>query len=99
MFVLVNPKPGENGVLTPNSLTRFGNWAFDANMQKAFKISESKQLTIRIDARNVLNHPEPFIPLFTANNQFISQFGVIECGCGDSKSGTRTFQGQVRLSF
>jgi hypothetical protein len=99
VYVLVQPKPGENGVLTPNALTRFGNWAFDANIQKAFRISESKQLTIRIDARNVLNHPEPFIPLFTTNNQFISQFGVIECGCGDSKSGTRTFQGQVRLSF
>ena len=99
VYVLVQPKAGEYGVLTPNSLTRFGNWAFDANIQKAFKISESKQLTIRIDARNVFNHPEPFIPLFTTNNQFISQFGVIECGCGDSKSGTRTFQAQVRLSF
>jgi hypothetical protein len=99
VYMLVQPKPGQNGVLTPNSLTRFGNWAFDANIQKAFRISESKQLTIRIDARNVLNHPEPFIPLFTTNNQFISQFGVIECGCGDSKSGTRTFQGQVRLTF
>jgi hypothetical protein len=99
VYVLVQPKPGEYGVLTPNSLTRFGNWAFDANMQKAFRISESKQLIIRIDARNVLNHPEPFIPLFTVNNQFISQFGVIECGCGDSKSGTRSFQAQVRLTF
>jgi hypothetical protein len=50
-------------------------------------------------ARNVLNHPGPFIPLFTTNDAAISQFGVIECGCGDSKSGNRTFQGQVRLTF
>ena len=99
VLVLVNPKPGEYGVLTPNSLTRFGFWSFDANMQKSFKITESKQLTIRVDARNVLNHPEPFIPLFTTNDALVSQFGVIECGCGDSKSGTRTFQAQVRLSF
>jgi hypothetical protein len=99
VYVLVNPKPGEYGVLTPNSLTRFGFWGFDANVQKSIRISESKQLTIRVDATNVLNHPEPFIPLFTTNNAFISQFGVIECGCGDSKSGTRMFQAQVRLSF
>jgi len=99
VYVLLNPKPGENGVLQPNSLTRFGFWSFDANMQKSIRISESKQLTVRVDATNVLNHPEPFIPLFTTNNVFISQFGVIECGCGDSKSGNRTFQGQVRLQF
>ena len=71
----------------------------DANLQKAFRISESKQLTIRVDATNVLNHPEPFIPLFTTNNVFISQFGVIECGCGDSKSGNRAFQAKLRLTF
>ena len=99
VLVLVNPKPGEYGVLTPNSLTRFGVWSFDANMQKSFRISESKQLTIRFDAQNVLNHPEPFIPLFSTNDALISQFGVIECGCGDSKSGTRMFQAQVRLTF
>jgi hypothetical protein len=99
VLVLVNPKPGEYGVLTPNALTRFGFWSFDANMQKSIRISESKSLTIRVDARNVLNHPEPFIPLFSTNDALISQFGVIECGCGDSKSGTRTFQAQVRLSF
>jgi hypothetical protein len=97
--VLVNAKPGEIGQLSPNSLTRFGFWSLDANLQKSFHITESKQLSIRIDALNVLNHPEPFIPLFTTNNSFISQFGVIECGCGDSKSGTRHLQAQVRLTF
>jgi hypothetical protein len=99
VYLLVNPKPGEVGILTPNALTRFGFWSLDANLQKSFKITESKQLSIRIDAINVLNHPEPFIPLFTTNDVNISQFGVIECGCGDSKSGTRRLQGQLRLTF
>src|SRR5262249_43556168 len=49
-YVLVNPKPGEYGVLTPNVLTSFGNWSLDGNVQKSFKMTESKQLTIRIDA-------------------------------------------------
>ena len=86
-------------VLFTNSLTRFGFWSLDANMQKSFQISESKQLTIRIDARSVMNLPEPFTPIFSTNDAAISQFGIIECGWGDSKSGTRTFQAQVRLTF
>jgi hypothetical protein len=98
-YVLVSAKPGEYGQLQPNSLTRFGFWSLDANLQKSFRINESKLLSIRVDALNVLNHPEPFIPLFTTSNAFISQFGVIECGCGDSKSGTRHIQAQVRLTF
>jgi hypothetical protein len=97
-YVLVNPKPGEYGVLTPNVLTSFGFWSLDANMQKSFALSDSKQLSIRIDARNVLNHPQPFIPVYSTSTAF-TQFGIIECGCQDHKSGTRTFQGQVRLSF
>jgi hypothetical protein len=100
VYVLVNPKPGEFGVLTPNVLTSFGNWSLDGNAQKSFRISESKQLTIRIDATNVLNHPTPFIPYFQPGGQIgTGQFGEIQCGCLDTKSGTRTFQGQVRLSF
>ena len=62
-------------------------------------VSESKQLTIRIDARSVMNLPEPFTPILSTNDAAISQFGIIECGCGDSKSGRRTFQAQVRLTF
>ena len=100
VYMLVNPKPGEYGVLSPNVLTSFGNWGLDANIQKTFRITESKSLSIRIDATNVLNHPTPFIPYFQPGGQTGSgQFGEILCGCNDSKSGTRTFQGQVRLAF
>jgi len=101
-YVLVNAKPGEYGVLSPNVLTSFGNWSLDANAQKTFQITESKSLSIRIDATNVLNHPTPFIPYFAPNGQGlggVGQFGEILCGCSDSKSGTRTFQGQVRFQF
>jgi hypothetical protein len=100
VYVLANPKPGETGVLTPNVLTSFGNWSLDGNAQKSFRLTETKQLTIRIDATNVLNHPTPFIPYFQPGGQTGNgQFGEILCGCNDSKSGTRTFQGQVRLTF
>ena len=100
VYMLVNPKPGEYGVLSPNVLTSFGNWSLDANAQKTFQISESKSLSIRIDATNVLNHPTPFIPYMAPGGQTGNgQFGEILCGCNDSKSGTRTFQGQVRFQF
>ena len=39
-----------------------GQWRFDANLQKSFKIGESKTLQFRMDARNILNHPEPNTP-------------------------------------
>jgi hypothetical protein len=98
--MLVNPKPGEYGVLSPNVLTSFGNWALDANIQKTFRITESKSLSLRIDSTNVLNHPTPFIPYMAPGGQTGGgQFGEILCGCLDSKSGTRTFQGQVRFTF
>jgi len=100
VYMLVNPKPGEYGVLSPNVLTSFGNWALDANIQKTFRITESKSLSLRIDSTNVLNHPTPFIPYMAPGGQTGGgQFGEILCGCLDSKSGTRTFQGQVRFTF
>jgi len=67
-------------------------WTFDANMSKTFQLTESKTLQVRFDARNVLNHPQPAIGGLTINNN--DTLGSIT-----SKSGSRTFQGQLRLAF
>jgi hypothetical protein len=56
---------------------------------KNFRLSESKSLQIRFDSTNVLNHPTPGAPSFSAND-----FGV-----SDDKNGERSFQGQLRLTF
>jgi hypothetical protein len=48
--------------------------------------------TIRFDATNVLNHPNPPDPIFSINDE---NFGYLT---GD-KTGNRSFQGQLRLSF
>jgi hypothetical protein len=72
------------------TLDRWGEFNFDANAQKTFRLTESKQLSIRVDATNILNHPQPAIP-----NAGPTNFGTIT---GD-KTGSRVFQGQVRLSF
>jgi len=82
-------KPGEVGNLGFGNFKYFGNWDLDLSASKNIRISESKSIQIRFDSTNVLNHPTPGTPTFSAN-----AFGV-----STSKSGERSFQGQLRLSF
>ena len=93
MNMLVNPKPGEFGTLGPRTLARWGAFSLDANAQKTFRLTESKQLSIRIDSTNILNHPQPDVPNFNVGSN-TATFGAIT-----GKSGTRTIQGQLRLTF
>src|SRR5262249_40920641 len=90
-IVLQNPKPGTRGNLGKNVIEQPGTWTFDASMGKKFKISESKAFTFRMDATNVLNHPQPSNPTLDINST-TAAFGNIS-----TKNGVRTFQGQLRL--
>jgi hypothetical protein len=85
-------QPGRAGTLGQNTIFGRGTWSFDANMSKTFRITESKQLQLRIDTTNVLNHPQPGNPNFSSQS---SDFGIIT---GD-KTGSRSFQGTLRLTF
>ena len=60
--------------------------------ESSFKIRESTNVQIRVDATNVLNHPEPNSPNLNINT---ANFGVIN---GKSTL-TRELQGQLRISF
>ena len=82
-------KPGEVGNLGFGNFKYFGNWSLDMSASKNFRISESKSVQIRFDSTNVLNHPTPNTPSFSANT-----FGV-----STGKSDERSFQGQLRLTF
>ena len=90
-IVLRNAAPGQLGSLGLSPLYGPGSWDFDANLQKAFKISESKNLSFRLDARNMLNHPTPGDPSLDIN---AGTFGEIS-----TKTGSRTVAGQIRLEF
>jgi hypothetical protein len=95
-IVLQNPKPGTRGNLGQNSIELPGNWSFDANLAKTIRISESgwiKSLQFRLDATNVLNHPNPVLPDLNINSS--SPFGIITAK-GDQ---TRSFQAQLRVDF
>jgi hypothetical protein len=91
-IVLRNPSPGKRGTLGQQTIIGPGSWTMDASLSKQFAITESKQLQLRFDATNVLNHPLFNNPQFSINN---SAFGTI----ASKGNQARTFQGQLRLQF
>jgi len=99
VIALQNPLPGKRGTLGQNSVIGLGSYRFDANLGKTFRITESKNLVVRFDAQNILNHPQPATPNFAINNT--TPFGQI-AGAAPvfaAKTGGRLFQGQLRLNF
>jgi hypothetical protein len=60
-----NPSVGKIGNLGDNYFEGPGNVNLDANLVKRVKIAETKEFEIRVDAINVLNHPN-----WAGNNNF-----------------------------
>jgi len=90
---LQNSKPGTQGNLGHSQLQLPRRQTLDANISKSFRIDENKILQIRIDATNVLNHPnwnEPTLSIQSAN------FGRTT---GKGGPGNRVMQAQVRMTF
>jgi hypothetical protein len=96
-IVLQNPLPGRRGTLGQRAVQVPGIWRFDANMQKALRLSESKTLEFRIDSSDVLNHAEPAAPNLDINST-TAQFGQIT-GAAAKSTLHRQFQAQLRLRF
>jgi hypothetical protein len=90
-IVLRNASPGQLGTLGLRSMEGPGAWDLHANIQKSIQVSESKRLTFRMDANNVLNHPTPGNPSLSINT---GTFGQIT-----TKTGSRSLQGQLRFDF
>jgi hypothetical protein len=92
-ILLQNPKPGTKGTLGRQTMELPGSWTFDAAMAKTVRISESKNLQIRMDATNVFNHPIPSNPILNINGN--NPFGAIQ----DKGDQRRFFKGSVRFNF
>ena len=90
-IILQNAAPGQLGSLGLYPIYGPGSWNFDANLQKKVKIGESRNLAIRLDTRNIFNHPTPGAPNLNMNT---GTFGQIA-----TKTGNRTLAGQIRLEF
>jgi hypothetical protein len=88
----VNPKPGTQGNLGAATVETLGIYRFDANISKSFRIDEKKSVQIRIDAVNVMNHPQIGNPSFSINNP---NFGLVTA----DKTDNRSFQGSLRFAF
>jgi len=97
--VLVNPNPGETGTLGSRSLVSFGTVFLDGNIQKTFRLTESKQLSIRIDATNILNHPQLNSPNFTVGGTPFGQIAGKGAATFAGPPVQRNFQGQLRFTF
>jgi hypothetical protein len=90
-IVLRNARPGEPGTLGLRPIEGPGTWDLDANIQKSFRVRESRTLTFRVDAQNLFNHPTPGNPMLNINS---GTFGEIS-----TKTGNRALQAQIRFDF
>jgi hypothetical protein len=98
VIVLQNPQPGRRGNAGRNVLKGPALWRFDTNLEKSFRIAESKSIKFRADAFNVLNHPQPGGPSMSINPN-LGTGAAIPFGQITTKTGGRTFQGQLRFQF
>jgi hypothetical protein len=92
-ILLQNAKPGTVPTMGLGSVFGPGRWRFDMNLSKSIRLAESKSLQIRLDAADVLNHPEP-------NTPSLSLVAATTFGNIAGKSNLhRQLQAQLRFSF
>ena len=91
--VLQNSKPGTQGNFGNSLLQLPRRQTLDANISKSFQIKEDKTLQIRVDATNVLNHPNW--------NEPTPEYSKLELRASHGKGGpgNRVLQAQLRLTF
>jgi carboxypeptidase family protein len=80
--VWVAPAAGTFGVQPRNSLRGPGAWYLDVGLRKNFPITETHKLQFRIEAFDVLNHPNSGGPNGNPNN---ASFGFITGKTGDAR--------------
>lgn len=107
-IIFQNARAGERGNFLPNNLTGVGRFSLDMNFGKSVEFMEGKRIELRIDAQNILNHATPSEsggtdgirnnavsnPYLTINTNLDTEFGRLS-----TKTGHRTFQARIRLSF
>jgi hypothetical protein len=91
-IVLVNPQPGQLGSLGYGTIKGPRNLGFDMDLIKRFKITETREFEFRLDAINILNHPNFGNPNTSING--VGTFGRIT-----SATGSRRFVVNTRINF
>ena len=85
------PPAGTFGVQSRNTLRNPGTWNFDLGIRKSVPLTGRQQVQIRIEAFNVLNHPNWAA---ANNNPNSGSFGLVT-----NKTGERTIQLAMKYSF
>jgi hypothetical protein len=104
-MLVQNAQPGTYPTMGIGSIFGPGRWRFDANLSKSIKLTESKSLQIRLDATDVLNHPEPnsAANVFSLNltGAAAANFGqFVSSGTNGAKTNLhRQLQAQMRFNF
>jgi hypothetical protein len=101
-IILVNPQPGQIGTLGQGTIRGPRNMYFDMNLVKRFRITETKQFEFRLDAINILNHPNFAAPTLTINGA-AGTFGRISSLLSGANiggnGGMRSFIMNTRINF
>jgi|SRR5688572_26613652 len=90
-LLIVNPRPGQLSNLAKGYLRGPSALSLDMNLSKRIRISETKSVEFRMDAINVLNHPNWGTPNTNVNS---TSFGRIT-----TATGARSFTGNIRVNF
>jgi hypothetical protein len=102
-IVLQTPLPGNRGTLGRNPIEGLGTWSADMAIQKRIQIAESTSFTLRVDARNIFNHPTPALPGVFATTGGTADLNLTSTtnpfGAFTTKTGNRSFQAKLRIDF
>jgi hypothetical protein len=90
-ILLTNPQPGQIGTMGLKWIQGPGNIGFDMNLAKKVKLAENKEFELRVDAVNILNHPNFGNPNLNIN--------AVNFGRITTASGSRSFVINSRLNF
>jgi hypothetical protein len=93
--LIQNAQPGAYPTMGIGSIFGPGRWRFDANLSKSVRLTESKSIQIRLDATDVLNHPEPGAVSLNLTGAAATNFGLVS---GKSNL-RRQLQAQLRFNF
>jgi hypothetical protein len=99
----MNPQPGQVGSLGPNTLRGPSFFDLDMNLVKRIRITENRSFEFRLDAINILNHPNFANPQTSINNTPSSTGGAFGQITGLVTSlvgnGMRAFIINTRVNF
>jgi hypothetical protein len=98
---LVNPQPGQVGTLGQSTLRGPSRFDLDMNIVKRIRITETKQFELRVDAINILNHPNFGAPSTAMNTSgTFGRITTLASGLNTGgNGGMRSFVINTRLSF